>query len=223
MKSIIILGDGMADDPIPSLGNMTPLQYAATPYMDMLAKYGVTGRLSTVPDGFHPGSEVANLSILGYDLPKVYEGRGVLEAASMGVDLRPGELALRCNLVCLEGDIIKNHSAGHISSEEAAGLIGFLDNRLSPGKVRLHTGVSYRHLMVVGGGDKNVGCTPPHDVPLQPFRPLLVKALDGRGEWTASLLNQLILRSQELLHDHPVNIRRAALGKDPANSIWPWS
>ena len=116
MKYIIILGDGMADWPVKSLGDKTLLQYAKTPYMDKLARMGRNGRLITVAEGFHPGSEVANMSVLGYNLPKVYEGRGPLEAASIGVDLKPGEMAMRCNLICTEGDILKNHSAGHILS-----------------------------------------------------------------------------------------------------------
>ncbi len=223
MKHIIILGDGMADEPADRLGGLTPLQYAATPYMDKLAALGSTGRLKTVADGFHPGSEVANMAVLGYDLPRVYEGRGVLEAASMGVDLQPGEMAMRCNLVCVEGEILKNHSAGHISTAEADELIGFLNEKLGSDRVRFHTGVSYRHLLVVKGGDKRLDCTPPHDVPLQAFRPLLVKAQAEEAAGTAALLNELILRSQELLSGHPVNRKRVAEGKDPANSIWPWS
>lgn len=223
MKYIIILGDGMADEPIEALGGKTPLQYADTPYMDRLAALGVTGRLKTVADGFHPGSEVANMSVLGYDLSQVYEGRGVLEAASMGVDLQPGEMAMRCNLVCVEGDILKNHSSGHISTGEADELIRFLNEQLGSDRVRFHTGVSYRHLLVVKGGDKRLDCTPPHDVPLQPFRPLLVKPEVEEAQETADLLNRLILRSQEILGDHPINRQRIAEGKDPANSIWPWS
>lgn len=213
----------MADEPIEALGGKTPLQYADTPYMDRLAALGTTGRLKTVADGFHPGSEVANMSVLGYDLPKVYEGRGVLEAASMGVDLQPGEMAMRCNLVCVEGDILKNHSSGHISTSEADELIRFLNEQLGSDRVRFHTGVSYRHLLVVKGGDKRLDCTPPHDVPLQPFRPLLVKPEAEAAQETADLLNHLILRSQEILGDHPINRKRIAEGKDPANSIWPWS
>lgn len=223
MKHIIILGDGMADEPIESLGGLTPLQYADTPFMDKLAALGATGQLKTVADGFHPGSEVANMAVLGYDLPLVYEGRGVLEAASMGVRLQPGEMAMRCNLICVEGEILKNHSAGHISTAEADELIRYLNQQLGSDRVRFHTGVSYRHLLVVKGGDKRLDCTPPHDVPLQPFRPLLVKAETEEAAETAALLNELILRSQEILASHPVNLKRAAEGKDPANSIWPWS
>lgn len=223
MKHIIILGDGMADEPIESLGGKTPLQFAATPYMDKLAQLGVSGMLKTVPDGFHPGSEVANLAVLGYDLPKVYEGRGVLEAASIGVELKPGELAMRCNLICTEGEILKNHSSGHISTEEADELIRFLNEKLGTEKIHFYTGVSYRHLLVIQGGDKHLDCTPPHDVPLKPFRPLMIKPETPEAKETADLLNDLILKSQELLKDHPVNLKRKAEGKDPANSIWPWS
>lgn len=236
MKHIIILGDGMADHPIKELGGRTLLQAAETPYMDKLARMGRVGRLLTVAEGFHPGSEVANMSVLGYDLPTVYEGRGPLEAASIGVDLQPGEMAMRCNIVCIEGNLIKNHSAGHISTEEADVLVKYLQEHLGDDRVRFYTGVQYRHLLVIKGGDKRIDCTPPHDVPLQPFRPLMVKPMEGtediavpEGEaeltprQTADLINGLILRSQELLRQHPVNLQRMAGGKDPANSIWPWS
>lgn len=223
MKHIIILGDGMADWAVPSLGGKTLLQAAHTPYMDLLARQGRNGRLVTVAPGFHPGSEVANMSVLGYDLPKVYEGRGPLEAASIGVELQPGDMAMRCNLVCIEGDILKNHSAGHITTEEADILVRYLQEQLGDDRIAFYTGVQYRHLLVVKGGDKRIDCTPPHDVPLKPFRPLLVKAQCPDAQPTADLLNDLILRSQELLRHHPLNLRRMAEGKDPANSIWPWS
>ena len=223
MKHIIILGDGMADWPAESLGNKTLLQYAATPYMDKLARMGRTGRLMTVAPGFHPGSEVANMSVMGYNLPKVYEGRGPLKAASIGVELQPGDMAMRCNLICVEGDILKNHSAGHITTEEADQLIKYLDEKLGTDRIRFYTGVQYRHLLVIKGGDKRLACVPPHDVPLKPFRPNLVKALCPEAQETADLLNALILKSQELLATHPVNQKRLAEGKDAANSIWPWS
>ena len=223
MKYLIILGDGMADWPVPALGNKTLLQYAHTPHMDRLARMGRTGMLRTVADGFHPGSEVANMSVLGYALHEVYEGRGVLEAANIGVDLAPDEIAARCNLVCIEGDILKNHSSGHITTEEADVLVQYLQQHLGDERVRFHTGVQYRHLLVIKGGDKRLHCTPPHDVPLQPFRPLMVKAEVPEAQATADLVNDLILRSQELLAQHPLNKQRIAEGKDPANSIWPWS
>ena len=223
MKHIIILGDGMADWPAESLGNKTLLQHAATPYMDKLARMGRTGRLMTVAPGFHPGSEVANMSVMGYNLPKVYEGRGPLEAASIGVELQPGDMAMRCNIICIEGDNIKNHSAGHITTEEADVLIQYLEEKLGTDRIHFYTGVQYRHLLVIKGGNKQLDCTPPHDVPLKPFRPLMVKAGVPEAQETAELINALILKSQELLAEHPINKKRIAEGKDPANSIWPWS
>ena len=213
----------MADWAVPSLGNKTLLQYAKTPYMDKLAAMGRTGMLKTVEDGFHPGSEVANMSVIGYDLTKVYEGRGVLEAASIGVDLQPGDMAMRCNTICVEGETLKNHSAGHITTEEADELIKYLNEQLGSERVKFYTGVQYRHLLVIKGGDKRLACVPPHDVPLQPFRPNMVKAECPEAQETADLLNSLIMKSQELLPNHPVNLKRIAEGKDPANSIWPWS
>ena len=223
MKYIIVLGDGMADEPIGKLGGRTPLQAADTPAMDWLAAHGRCGLLKTVPDGYHPGSEIANLSVLGYDLDRVFEGRGSLEAASMGVDIESGEMAMRCNLVCIENGRIKNHSAGHISTAEAAELIDFLQEELGGEDANFFRGVSYRHLLKLKGGDKRVDCTPPHDVPLKPFRPLMVKPLVPEAQETADLINDLILKSQELLKEHPLNQKRMAEGKDPANSIWPWS
>jgi 2,3-bisphosphoglycerate-independent phosphoglycerate mutase len=223
MKHIIILGDGMADWQSEALGGKTLLQYSHTPNMDALARDGRTGQLVTVTPGFHPGSEVANMSVLGYDLSKVYEGRGVLEAANIGVDLQPGDMAMRCNLVCIDGEILKNHSAGHITNAEADVLIDYLNEELADDRVHFYKGVQYRHLLVVRGGDKRVDCTPPHDVPLQPFRPLLVKPMAPEATTTAELLNILILKSQELLANHPINLKRISEGKDPANSIWPWS
>ena len=223
MKHIIILGDGMADWPEESLGRKTLLQYAHTPYMDMLAKKGQTGMLKTVPDGFHPGSEVANSSILGYDQTEVYEGRGPLEAASIGVDLAPDDLAIRCNLICIEDDKIKNHSCGRLETEESEVLINYLRKHLENEYVHFYIGVQYRHLLVIKGGNKYIECTPPHDVPGQPWQPLLVKPKIKEAQETADLLNDLILKSQKLLANHPLNIQRIQEGKDPANSIWPWA
>lgn len=223
MKHIIILGDGMADEPISELGDKTPMEVANTPTMDWLASHGRVGRLKTVPVGYHPGSEVANMSVLGYDLDKTFEGRGSLEAASIGVPLLDGEMAMRCNLICIENGIIKNHSAGHISNEEAAELIDFLNEQLADDNIRFYQGVSYRHLLKVKHGDKRIHCTPPHDVPGTPFRDVLIRPEAAEAQATADLLNGLILRSQKLLENHPVNIKRKAEGKDAANSIWPWS
>lgn len=213
----------MADWKVESLGDKTLLQYADIPYIHALARMGRCGMLKTVPDGFHPGSEVANSAILGYDQEKVYEGRGPLEAASIGVELDDGDMAIRCNLICIEGDHIKNHSAGHLSTEEADQLIKHLQSELGSDTVRFHTGIQYRHLLVIKGGDKRLDCTPPHDVPGQAWEPLLVKAKVPEAQPTANLINNLIIKSQELLRNHPVNLRRISEGKDPANSIWPWA
>ena len=224
MKHIIILGDGMADRPCAALGGLTPLEAAHTPALDALAARGRSGLLATVPEGFSPGSEIAHLSLLGYDLPTVFEGRGVLEAASMGVSIEPSEMAMRCNLICIASDgTIKNHSAGHISSGEASELIDFLNRELGDGVARFYPGVSYRHLLKVRGGDKRIACTPPHDVPGHLADSEMVRPLSPESEATAEYINRLIKRSQEILPSHPVNVRRVAEGKDPANSIWPWS
>lgn len=222
MKYIIILGDGMSDQPIESLGNKTPLMAARKPVIDELARKGKTGRLITVPDDMPPGSEVANLGVLGYDIHEVFEGRAVLEAASMGVNIEKNDLALRCNLICIENEKIKNHSAGHISSEEAKILIETLQDRLGSDRVRFYPGVSYRHLAVIKDGKNDVICTPPHDVPGTPYMDVMVKP-KGKNSETADLINSLTLESQKILEKHPVNISRREQGKDPANSIWLWS
>ncbi|WP_372934523.1 2,3-bisphosphoglycerate-independent phosphoglycerate mutase, partial [Mariniphaga sediminis] len=223
MKHLIILGDGMSDEPLANYGGKTPLQMARKPHIDWLAKNGQTGRLITVPETMHPGSEIANMAVLGYDVEKVYDGRGVLEAASMGVELQPGDLGLRCNLLTIENGILKNHSAGHISSEEAAELIHLLNEKLGNDRVKFYPGVSYRHLLVIKNGNKELGCTPPHDVPGAPFRDVLINAKSKAALETSDLLNELIIRSQELLGNHPVNVKRKNAGKAVANSIWPWS
>lgn len=223
MKYIIILGDGMSDEPIPSLGDKTPLQVANKPNIDKIAALGRCGMLHTIPAGYAPGSEIANMSVMGYNVPDVFEGRGSLEAASMGVDIDAGEMAMRCNLICIEDGKIKNHSAGHISNEEAEELILFLQQELGNELISFYPGVSYRHLLKVKGGCKKLKCTPPHDVPGTPSADVMIKAVDVEAKETADLLNELILRSQALLENHPVNLKRAAEGKDKANSIWPWS
>lgn len=223
MKFIIILGDGMSDEPIAEFGGKTPLQMAQKPNIDWLAKNGRSGLFYTVPPTMHPGSEIANMAVLGYDVEKVFEGRGVLEAASMGVTLQPGDLALRCNLLTIENEKIKNHSAGHISNEEAAELIQFLNEKLGDETVRFYPGVSYRHLLVIKNGIKFIDCTPPHDVPGTPFQKVLPKSKTGEAESTTNLITRLILESQQLLENHPVNMNRKNAGKEPANSIWPWS
>lgn len=229
MKHIIILGDGMADHAVARLGGKTLLQYADTPYMNRLACEGRTGRLMTIPDGFLPGSEVANTAILGYDLNKVYEGRGPLEAASIGYDMQPDDLALRCNIIELENGRIKNHHGGHLKTEEGDVLIKYLNDKLGNDRIRFITGIQYRHLLIIKGGNKHIVCAPPHDHPNEEWRPLLVKPEEGwtdrhdgdrmTAQETADLVNDLILHSQQLLMEHPFNQGRA----EKANSIWPWS
>lgn len=224
----------MADKAIEKLGGKTPLQFAKTPYMDMLAKMGRTGRLITVPEGYNPGSEVANTAILGYDLDKVYEGRGPLEAASIGYEMKPLDLALRCNIICVREDgTIKTHNGGNLSTEDAGPLIDLLNEKLGSDRVKWVKGIQYRHLLIIDGGSKHIVCAPPHDHPNEAWRPLLVqpekgwenKREEGRmtAQETADLLNDLIIKSQDILLNAPLNIKRKAEGKDLANIIWPWS
>lgn len=225
MKHIIILGDGMADHAVERLGGKTLLQYANTPNMDNLARIGRTGRLATVPDGFLPGSEVANATILGYDMNKVYEGRGPLEAASIGYEMEPGDLALRCNIICLENGKIKNHHGGHLTTDESTELIDLLNERLGSDRVRFVKGIQYRHLLIIKGGNKYINCAPPHDHPNEEWRKLLIRPEKGHEHEaldTATLLNELIIKSQDVLYNAPLNVKRRAEGKDEANSIWPW-
>ena len=249
MKHIIILGDGMADHKVDRLGGKTLLQYARPEYMNRLAKAGRTGRLVTVPEGFPPGSEVANTAILGYDLNKVYEGRGPLEAASIGYEMQPDDFAIRCNIITLEDGKIITHNGGNLQTEDARILIDYLNETLAKPinekegcqRVKFICGIQYRHLLIIKGGNKHIVCAPPHDHPNEPWRPLLVTpepvladsdtvVSDSVADTshlspakTASLINDLILRSQELLAQHPFNQARAARGERQANSIWPWS
>ena len=200
--------------------------------MDMLAKKGRTGRLVTVPDGFHPGSEVANSSIMGYDQNEVYEGRGPLEAASIGYELKPTDLALRCNIINVQDGRIITHNGGNLETEDAKVLIDYLNDTLGKKypNVKFITGIQYRHLLVVENGNKHIDCAPPHDHPNEEWKPLLVKpeegAVEEEGHMTASetanLLNQLILESKELLENHPFNVARKERGERMANLIWPW-
>ena len=238
MKHIIILGDGMADLPVERLGGKTLLQYAHKPMMDLLAREGRCGRLVTVPEGFPPGSEVANTAILGYDLNKVYEGRGPLEAASIGYEMADDDFAIRCNIITLADGKIITHNGGNLETDDADVLIKYLNETLAQPineregceRVKFITGIQYRHLLVIKGGNKHIVCAPPHDHPNEPWRPLLVKEVRGKEQearltpqQTADLLNELILKSQELLSKHPFNLARAERGERQANSIWPWS
>ena len=223
----------MADHPVERLGGKTLLQYADTPYMDMLAKNGRTGRLITIPEGFQPGSEVANTAILGYDLNEVYEGRGPLEAASIGYGMRADDMAMRCNIITLADGRIKNHHGGHLTTEQSDILIKYLDRQLGNEDIKFITGIQYRHLLIIRGGNKHIVCAPPHDHPEEEWRQLMVRPEHGwenrrdgdrmTAQQTADIINTLILKSQQLLEQHPFNKERAAQQKDAANSIWPWS
>ncbi|MCM2465688.1 cofactor-independent phosphoglycerate mutase [Methanoculleus oceani] len=214
MKYIIILGDGMADEPLAELGGRTPLEYAEIPNMDRIAREGRCGMLRTVPDGFEPGSDVANLSILGYDPRTSYTGRGPLEAASMGIDLGDGEMAYRCNLVAIRGGVMEDFNAGHISSAEGAELLRDLSAAL--GDVRVYPGISYRNLMVVPRA-RGAVTTPPHDIVGRTVGEFLPSGDD------AGILLDCMERSRKIFADHPVNRRRREEGKTPATEVWPWS
>jgi 2,3-bisphosphoglycerate-independent phosphoglycerate mutase len=248
VKSIIIIGDGMSDDRLDALGGRTPLMAARKPSIDRIAREGRMGRARTIGATGPADSAVANLAVLGYDAARVSQGRAVLEAASMGVEIRPGDVALRCNLITLAGEPnaarIRNHSAGHISSAEAAELIQALDAQLGGGRgalpARFYPGVSYRHLLVLEGGWASplVECAPPHDHLDERADELLPRAMTATpgadpaplagpdavaAAATVARLLDLYHRSQPILAQHPVNLARRANGRDEANSIWTWS
>ena len=217
MKYAILVGDGMADFAIPELGGKTPLEYANTPNMDLIAREGIVGRVATVPDGLPAGSDVANLSLMGYDPAQFYSGRAPIEAASMGVALSPSDTAFRCNLITIRNGLMEDYSAGHIESGDAYELISLLDARLGNVSIRFHPGVSYRHLLVIADfpGEGCI-CTPPHDISGRPAKPHLPSGPDG------AILQSLMKRAHEVLRDASVNVRRTAAGKAPATDIWLW-
>jgi 2,3-bisphosphoglycerate-independent phosphoglycerate mutase len=229
MKFVIIIGDGMSDHPLAALEGRTPLMVARKPNIDRIAREGRVGLFRTIPPGQPNGSAVANLSVLGYDPAETYQGRAVLEAASMEVELDPANVALRLNLICVEEGKIKNHSAGHISSEEAAELVYTLDRELGGGKgrrpIRIHPGVSYRHLLVMekSWASPEVKCAPPHDHVGESAEALLPSPLKESGKTTADRLVELCRAAAPILASHHVNANRRKEGKDEANAIWPWS
>ncbi len=228
MKYIILLGDGMADWPRADLGGRTCLQAAKTPNLDLLASVGQVGMVSTVPDGYAPGSDVANLSVLGYDPRKYYTGRSPLEAASIGVSLGPDDVAFRCNLVTLKATgggstagrrrtfLMEDFSAGHISTNEARTLIEEIGDKLGTEHIRFYPGVSYRHLMIWKGGKDRIDCSPPHDIQDKDIQDYLPR---GEGD---DIVNELMEASYDILTNHPVNKGRLEAGKRAANSIWLW-
>jgi len=218
MKYILLVGDGMADYPIDELGGKTPLQIANIPNLDYLAKNGAVGMIKTIPDGMPPGSDVANLSVLGYDPKKYYTGRAPLEAASMGIELKEDEIAFRCNLVTIKDDILQDYSAGHISTQEAKELINLLNEKLGSDNVKFYPGVSYRHLMVLKRTTNyklqttELTCIPPHDITGKPYDSYLPT---GVG---AEIIRELMFASQSFLEEHKINQKRTT----PANMIWLW-
>jgi len=226
IKYVIVLIDGSADYPIERMGGRTPLMVANIPALDELATAGRCGTLATVPSGMTPDSAVANLSVLGYDPRQDYQGRGVLEAASLGVELADDDVAMRCNLIALtDDDRIADHSAGHISSEEANRLIAALQEQLGTDGVEFHPGVSYRHLLILRGSDYSpaLECFPPHDHVGLPTMEARIRATDPAAEATADLLNRLMAESRRILAAHPVNEARRTAGKRVAATIWPWA
>ena len=227
MKHVIFLGDGMGDYPQERLGGQTPIAAAHTPHMDAIARRGACGLLRTVPDGLPPDSTVANLSVMGYDPRQCLEGRGVLEAAAMGVALDPDDHAMRLNLIHVGDGMIRSHSAGNITTEEAAELIAALSEGLADAPmagVALFPGVSYRHVLkLTRPVSKAIACHPPHDHLDAPMVEFLPTATAPEGEETATLLRALIARSRAILEAHPVNRRRAKAGLMTANFCWPWS
>ena len=222
MKYLILVPDGCADRPVRELGGKTPLEVADMKHINALARISAPGTVKTIPDGMTPGSDAANLSVMGFD-PAVYlTGRSPLEAVSMGIDMSDTDVAFRTNLVTLEGEgayedlIIKDHSAGDISSEEGRELIALVDARLGGGAIRFYPGVSYRHAMIADHGKTHYALTPPHDVLTRRVGDHL-----PRGEG-AEDITRLMRASHAFLKDHPINVARARAGRNPANSIWIW-
>ncbi len=222
MKYIVVLGDGMADRPLASLGGRTPLETAVKPNMDFLAKNGAAGMAHMIPKGMPLGSDVANMSVMGYAPSKYYSGRSPLEAVSMGVKLLPDDVAMRCNLVSVSDEAeyadktMIDYSSEEITTEEAAELIRYLSERLDESDMRLHAGISYRHCLVLNNARLGTKLTPPHDITGKPVKDFLPAGENG------TRLYEYMKRSYELLKDHPVNKSRVERGLLPANSCWFW-
>lgn len=223
LKAIVILADGMADYPVPELGGKTPLMVASKPAIDEIAKKGRTGLFQTIEPDMSTGSAVANLVVLGYNPRTDYTGRGVLEAASLGISVRPEDLVLRMNLICVEDGKIRSHSAGHITTEEARILINDLNAHFDSQPLQLYPGLSYRHIGILPGGDERLHCAEPHDHVGEPIAELMVKPIDPSAKSTADFLNWVTKDSGHFLESHPVNLKRKKEGKLPANCLWPWS
>lgn len=220
MKYIVVVPDGMADYPVPALKDRTPLEAAKTPNMDFISAHGMAGMIKTIPAGMPPGSDVGNLSAIGYDPKKYFSGRAPLEAANLNVKLKNNEVAFRCNVVTVKNEKMADYSAGHISSKEAARLIAALNRHNKNPNIKFYAGKSYRHLAIIKSADpKNLAasrCTPPHDITGKNIRSFLPKGPD------AKILNDLMTWSENILKDHPVNKKRIAQDKNPATTIWLW-
>lgn len=225
MKYVVVVGDGMADYPIPELGNLTPLQAAHKPNMDNIAAKGRSGLLRTVPDGLSPGSDVAILSVLGFNPAQCYTGRGALEAAARNIKLEDKDVAFRCNLVTEKAGVLEDYSAGHITSKDSVPLIEAVKHACEKkGEIEFYPGLDYRHFLILRNAPHalQVECTPPHDVVGTEITKVLPKAKISAAEKTAALLREAMLKSKEALEAHPVNVARRREGKKPGNMIWPW-
>ncbi|MGE4284233.1 MAG: phosphoglycerate mutase, partial [Clostridia bacterium] len=222
MKYVVILGDGMADAPVEQLGGKTPLQYANIPTIDYLAKHGELGMVKTVPDGIAPGSDAANLSVMGYNPHQYYTGRSPLEAASMGVYLSDSDITFRCNLVTLseeelyEDKTMIDYSSDEISTSEAAEIITAINEAFQTEQIKFYPGISYRHLMIWHNGPYDFTFSPPHDILEKRVNDYLPKGPNGK------IILDMMKKSNEILKNHPVNIKRIKKVLRPANSIWIW-
>ena len=225
MKYIVLVNDGMADYRLPELNNKTPMQVADTPNLNEIVPKSKCGRLITIPPGSEPGSDAANLSILGYD-PKIhFTGRGPLEAAAQGIKLGNNDMAFRCNLITEKNGILVDYSAGHISTPEAMQLIDKLNEKLGTENQKFYPGLSYRNLLILKNTwfSEKILTTPPHNINGRPISENLVKPLESEGVKTADFLNRMIFKSKEILENHPINLKRLKNNENPANMIWPWS
>jgi len=225
MKYVIIVGDGMADYPLPELGNKTPLQAAHKPNMDAIAAKGRNGLLRTVPDGLNPGSDVAILSVLGFNPKQFYTGRGAFEAAARGIKLKANDVAFRCNLITEKDGILADYSAGHITSQDSTQLIAAVKKACEkPGEIEFYSGLDYRHFLIMRNAPLSlqIECTPPHDAIGAEVSTVLPKAKSPEAEKTANLIRDAIRKSKEILEAHPVNVARRKSGKNTGNMIWPW-
>jgi len=226
MKYVLVVGDGMADYPVPELDNKTPLQVAYKPNMDAIAAKGQSGLLRTVPEGLSPGSDTAILSVLGYDPKRFLTGRGPLEAAARGIQLKENDAAYRCNLITEKDGILVDYSAGHITTKESVKLIEAVRKICEkPGEIEFFSGLDYRHFLILRNFPNSnlIECTPPHDAVGADVSTILPRAKSKEVEKMVLLLRETILKSKRILESHPVNIARQKSGKKPGNMIWPWS